>query len=351
MNWLFSKRHDLLILYAPVWICWIGAFLLPDRFHATPAPLWIWVLFVLGIDVSHVWSSIFRTYLDKEEFSNHRRLLIWAPVLSFLGAATIASISVALFWRILAYVAVYHFIKQQYGFMRIYKAKKGDFGKQLITDNFVIYLSMLYPVLFWHLTQDRQFAWFVEGDFVMLNTSAMSGSYLLVGNLIYLLLGVCWLLQEILRKAPFAWGKVLWIATTFGNWYLGIIYFNSDIIFTITNVVAHGVPYMALIIFYQQRKLRIQKVPITAFYPLLVIGAVLLLAMAEEYFWDIWLNHEHASFFGKFLPYWNAELSTTLMVLATALLAVPQITHYIIDGFIWKNNVKNPYLKKILLNQ
>ena len=70
-NWLFNRRTDLFLLGLPVWLCWIVFFLLPDRLIYIGVPLWVWVVFILGIDVSHVWSMIFRTYLDPEEFSRH----------------------------------------------------------------------------------------------------------------------------------------------------------------------------------------------------------------------------------------------------------------------------------------
>ena len=30
-----------------------------------------WAVFIVGIDVSHVWSTLFRAYLDREEFGSH----------------------------------------------------------------------------------------------------------------------------------------------------------------------------------------------------------------------------------------------------------------------------------------
>jgi hypothetical protein len=35
------------------------------------------------------------------------------------------------------------------------------------------------------------------------------------------------------------------------------------------------------------------------------------------------------------------------VIFAIAILAMPQQVHYIVDGFIWKMNDKNPYLKPI----
>ena len=347
MNWLFSKKHDLLILFLPVWSCWVVAFLLPEEVINVDAPLWIWVLFVLGIDVSHVWSTLFRTYLDKEEFQNHRKTLIAAPLFGFLLAFAVASVSIFWFWRILAYVALFHFIKQQYGFMRIYKARAKDHKRQWIKDDLVIYLAMLYPVLFWHLSPLRNFSWFTTGDFVTLPLPQDGLLFPILNSIYFLVLGL-WLIQEILKSASFTWGKVLWVLTTAGNWYIGIVHFNSDIIFTVTNVVAHGVPYVALVLFYQKGKSSITGV--ATHLPLVVIVGILILALSEEFFWDVLINREKEAFFSTFLPYFESPSSWLWVAFFTALLSLPQITHYIIDGFIWKSNASNPHLKKILID-
>lgn len=358
-NWLFGKHADLLVLFTPVWVCWLISFLLPERLLIADIPLWVWVTIVVGIDVSHVWSSIHRTYLDKEEFKNHRALFIAAPILSFAISFGLASISIDLFWRCLAYVAVYHFVKQQFGFMRIYKARAQDFREKRLSDNFIIYLSMLYPILYWHLNPDLEFAWFVSGDFVQIPSIGIDRAlFTLFGNGLYFGLLIFWLIEEISyaqkSKIAFPIGKTLWVLTTAGNWFLGIVYFNSDLVFTITNVVAHGVPYLALVVFYQTKKqsLKSTSKPGVTFLKTgsIIVLSVLMLAFFEEYFWDLLVYRDNEAFFGSVIAYPDGLPSLIVQLIAIGVLAVPQVTHYILDGFIWKNNEKNPYLKKILLN-
>ena len=154
------------------------------------------------------------------------------------------------------------------------------------------------------------------------------------------------------RKVPT--GKILWLLTTAGNWYLGIVHFNSDIVFTLTNVIAHGVPYIALIFFYIDKKSSIKaperpasKAQIgTSILSIMIFS--LLLAFGEEYLWDMFLNRSRSALFEWFFAYPLRALQTPQgQALALALLSVPQVTHYVLDGFIWKNNEKNPYLKKV----
>ena len=63
----------------------------------------------------------------------------------------------------MALVAVFHFIRQQYGFMRIYsRFEPKGFGKKL--DGLIIYSATIYPMIFWFFTP-RKFTWFVENEF------------------------------------------------------------------------------------------------------------------------------------------------------------------------------------------
>lgn len=350
VNWIFNKRIDLPGLFLPVWLVLIGVFFLPDSFVHSDFPLWMWVAIVLAIDVSHVWSTIFRTYLDKEERNNHRLLLSATPILAFSVLFVLAFMSTFWFWRILAYLALFHFIKQQYGFMMLYKVKAKDFAsRKWLTDRQVIYMAMIYPVLFWHLTPDRAFSWFVDGDFFAgYRLLFIPQNIWLVFHIIYTSIILTWLIIEIKRKNK-SWGKILWVMTTALNWFIGIVYFNSDVVFTITNVVAHGIPYVILIVQYEHQKSVIRekqkKIFFIAFY---VVAGVLLLGTIEEYFWDIFLYGEHRSFYESFTPYFDFFVEHPAAVaLALALLSLPQVTHYILDGFIWKNNDQNPYVKLI----
>jgi hypothetical protein len=356
--WLFSKNKDLLILFLPVWVVWIVLFSLPQTILQASPPLWIWVVFILGIDVSHVWSTLFRTYLDKEEYNNHRLILILAPIVSFVLLFAIARESTTYFWRVLAYLAVFHFMKQQYGFFAIYTAKTSiKRPHRIFNDKLVLYFTMLYPLIFWHLN-NRDFTWFTTGDFF--NSSfLLDGPLRMVFESVYWIAIIGWLIEEywLVYQGINKWsnGRVLWMLTTLFNWYLGIVWFNSDLAFTITNVVAHGIPYLALIIFYQLKKKSIKtNSRISSTQTAWIIGSIIffsvILAFSEEYLWDMFLNKEKLSFFGSLLNYpFDSHLSSTMYPFLLTLLSLPQVTHYILDGFIWKMNDANPHVRSILL--
>lgn len=356
--WLFSKRTDLLFLFLPVWLVWVWAF--TGDLENKSLPNWAWFVFILGIDVCHVWSTIFRTYLNKNDRLNHKKSIRYIPLILAPILFGTALISAQFFWSVLAYIAVFHFIKQQYGFMALYvfkkKEKRSTLKKRL--DKWTIYTGMVYPIIFWHFDKERSFNWFIDHDFLPmfeLIDSIQIFSYL---NIAYFILLLIWIGSEIkiAKQNGFAWGKVLWVLSTSLNWYIGIVHFNSDYIFSVTNVVAHGVPYLVLIIKYKIGEEEIEKGKKLQFTEALmnsfsVIVLVFFIGFFEEYFWDMLVNLERHEIFEIVSPYWiNIEHSPTLIALATALLTLPQATHYVLDGIIWKFNNSNPNLKKIIEN-
>ncbi|MBX7053297.1 MAG: hypothetical protein K1X54_14780, partial [Flavobacteriales bacterium] len=69
---------------------------------------------------------------------------------------------------------------------------------------------------------------------------------------------------------------------------------------------------------------------------------LLLLAFLEEGIWDAMVWQDHHEFFKGFyaLPLLQDK---TLLSVMVPLLSLPQMTHYVLDGFIWK--VSRPDVK------
>ena len=119
-TWLFSRNIDLsvflgsavasLILLA---VGWQLGLLESD------SPEWTWITAILLIDVAHVWSTSFRVYFDKEELKRRLSLYLLVPVLGYVVGVALYSEGDLLFWKVLAIVAVFHFVRQQYGWVNL----------------------------------------------------------------------------------------------------------------------------------------------------------------------------------------------------------------------------------------
>ncbi len=331
--WLFSPAVDLctflgsaLIALGLLWVGHARGWLISET------PEWLWVTSILMIDVAHVYATGFRVYFDGTELRRRPWLYVLAPGLSFLIGVAVYSENPMWFWRILAYLAVFHFIRQQYGWVALYRAKAEDRDRIGNTiDSLTIYLATVYPLVYWHAHLPRKFWWFLEDDFVQLPVLVAE-----VLQPVYwgvMLLYCCrtgYLAIQFRRYNP---GKDLVVLTTAVCWYAGIISFNSDYAFTVTNVIIHGIPYLVLVYWYRWVK---RDTTSPSHHPFrrigLFFGIIWLLAYVEELLWDTGVWHERPWLFGSA---WSLDGWSGFLV---PLLVVPQITHYILDGFIWRRS-------------
>lgn len=302
-----------------------------------------WLLFVVGIDVAHVYATLFRTYWNREEREAHATLLTFAPLVAWSVGVFLYSLSPLSFWRGLAYFAAFHFVRQQYGFFTIYARRRGE--KVGPIDRAVIYLSMIYPLIYWHTQSPRHFRWFVDGDFLRLSASWLAPLVLALWGAS---LGLYLYKEARARRAGQAFNlpKQLVLLGTALSWNAGIVWFNNDLVFTLTNVVGHGVPYLALAWWYSRRyalahgeetwlgRWRWQALarPVGL---LLYLGVVWVLAYAEEGLWDGFVWREHLALFPWAQGFPGLPEGGTLTWLVP-LLTLPQSTHYLIDGFLWR---------------
>ena len=60
-----------------------------------------------------------------------------------------------------------------------------------------------------------------------------------------------------------------------------------------------------------------------------------MLAFLEEGLWDMTVWKEHKNVF-KWLHFSDLQFSHEVLSFIVPLLALPQITHYIVDGYIWR---------------
>jgi uncharacterized membrane protein YgdD (TMEM256/DUF423 family) len=294
----------------------------------------------LLIDVAHVYSTLFRTYFDPVRFRQQRTLFLGIPLLCYGVGVALYSLEGLWFWRVLAYLAVFHFVRQQYGFLRLYSRAENQPRRFRQLDTIVIYASTLYPLIWWHLTPNRNFNWFVDGDFVQseLDSFGLTKFRLLLTGL-YLLLLALYIAKETWHfrtRHQFNIPRNALIAGTGVSWYVGIVWFNGDVAFTMLNVVAHGIPYMALIWVTSRPQTGLWASLLRSYGVVLFLGLLVGLAYLEEGLWDGLVWREHTTVFGAFQHLPTIQPATWLAWLVP-LLSLPQSTHYVLDGFIWRN--------------
>ena len=351
--YIASARFDFAFIIGPAFVVTaVAVIAAPWAQSLADFPVWLWIGLILCVDVSHVYASLFRTYLDRDELRLRPRLYQLTPLLLWVFGAILYSFDAMVFWRGLAYLAIFHFVRQQYGFMLIYSRRESG-NKRL--DKAAIYGATILPLIYW-LSHARTFNWFVDGDVISLPLPWLFEAAAAIYGLI--LLAYLW--QEVQRLRAthsFNWPKNLLLLGTGLSWSVGIIAFDNDIVFTATNVVAHGIPYLALNWLYGKNQKTVRpgntyvwpaiaglfRPAMIPLYLLVLIG----LAFVEEGLWDGLVWREHTDLFAVFshLP---AITDPLLLICLVPLLSLPQSTHYVLDAFIWRKDGNVPDFSRIL---
>lgn len=323
-KWLYSPSFDLSFILLPGTLS-IFLVLLLKFFNVDKLTAFWWVILVLMIDVGHVYASLYRTYLDKKILSQYKEMLLGLPALLFLAMLLLFGLRELWFWRVLAYMAVFHFVRQQVGFLKLYQRGQALTKTHYNLEILAIYLASLGPLLWWHLSDPLPITWFVAGDFFHFPTDLKNIFY----SLSLLPLIVC--LGNMFRYSQFPTARFVLILSTALSWSLGIVFLEGDLAFTATNVIAHGIPYYALV--YKEQKVFKPNLGLKPFFFLLPL---LSLAFIEEGFWDFFIWQEHREVF--FYETNSVNLNFGARAFIITLLTLPQATHYILDGIIWKKD-------------
>ena len=156
--WLFGRGVDLAVFAgsALVSVALVLAAPLLGVAADGDTPPWAWVALVVGVDVAHVWATLWRTYADGDELRQRPGLYTAAPLVAYLLGVGAYLLSPGTFWRLFAYTALFHFIRQQYGWVSLYGRKARASSLERGLDAAAIYAATLGPVVWWHAHLPRE---------------------------------------------------------------------------------------------------------------------------------------------------------------------------------------------------
>ena len=331
--WIHSAKTDGWFILSPPFLILLIIFLFQKEIQGLENhySFYTWLFLIVFVDVAHVYSTLFKTYFVKSEIQKRKLLYYGIPGLSWILGLILYQFGSLTFWSALALIAVFHFIRQQYGFMRIYaRFEENNWSKKI--DEVAIYSATIFPMLYWFKTP-RAFNWFVENEFHWLQDVP---DYVPILKILYLTILLIWIIKTvagIVKTKQFNIPKNTLIIGTYLSWYFGIVYFNNDLVFTFLNVISHGIPYVALIYIREIKLKQTKQLSIfkSTFGIFLFIAVIIAFAFFEEFLWEVLVWNEHFSL--------NLNISDWFQFLVP-LLVVPQLTHYLLDGFIWRKPKK-----------
>lgn len=352
-RWLFSRRFDVAMLLLPLLAALASLLTVHESWQGT-LPLWAFLFVIVAFDVTHVWATLYVTYLDREVLRKRWLLLTLTPLLAFGIAYRVHSHSSTLFWSILAYVAIYHFIQQQWGFIALYKSRNEEHSRiDYYLDRWTLWVGALGPVLLWHASPMRQFDWFNAGESFIFRLDA-SFRPEIIGTMG--LFGATWIARQaqvVLGGGRLNQGKVLWMVCSWVSWAVGIGLSVHPFVSAAFLNLFHGPQFLAIVWYRGRHRFRRHPEATTPALSgifrrgrwLIFYAALLLLAVAEEALWDgaVW-----RVYLPDMLSLPDSAPEGVALSMWVALLSVPQISHYYLDAWIWKLDGSNPDLLSFL---
>lgn len=344
-RWIVSPRTDATVVVLPFVAGTVALWMV--RTFGVQEPLWVYLLAFVAFDVAHVWATAYLTYLDGDRFRRRRGLYLWPIPISFFAAFALHASSPVTYWTLLSYFAIFHFAKQQYGFIAIYKALHKERSRlDYHLDKLTSWVGSLGPVLLWHATPRGQFEWFGSGeDFLLRLPPALRPALLaLMGAAATL-----WVVRQLYLVADgrgLNRGKAMWMVASWASWSLGVAFSEHLLVSAAYLNFLHGLPFLVLV--WRRVSGRFggrapegarlvawlaQRGRAWAFY-----GFVFAIGLIEEVFWDsmVWRTYL-PTLFGTDPP----PPSAFALSFWIALLSTPQIVHYFLDGVLWKLNAHN----------
>ncbi len=340
-GWIFSAKNDLLLFVFPLIIGLLIVFGL-EYSELGPSHLfniggtqiyaritWVDWLFTALIDAPHAFSTGYRIFSDPAQLRKQSSLFIGLPIAVVLTLIFAFKASELWTFRAITYLNIYHLIKQQYGWIRYSEIQSNishKINKRLLS--FMIYNFTLVPILLWHFDPavQNRVGWIFQNDLLTYPSE----------NIFSILMIFHWLLngffifkifQHLRKGHSVSMGQVIVLGSTWLAWYGGIVLkIGGDE--TLLIDILHVVPYLGLTFFvYKKQIFEVKKTSFISFYfPLALLGLI-----------------------GTSLyTFYTTQNNMTLGLIVLSCLAGISVTHYILDGFIWRLNQKNPAVEKWL---
>ncbi len=281
---------------------------------------------VMGlIDSGHVYSTLWRTYFNKEERGSSS-IYLWTPIVIFTVGFLWFHFQVPYLYSFIFYATAYHHIRQFYGVTKWYEKLDRSFTKW---SGRFLYLLSLTPAIAAHFRSDLVIEFYTKKDLFMYpNTDIFKG--LVIFNT---LLGFAYLGYEFMnfKKGEFKLNRCLSVVAPVVL-YTCVFYIGKDgFQILLPLMVAHGIPYYAMLGVGLTRTRPIQFPTYVS-----VIKAVLLTAIIFGGF-EFYFEREIIDFDEKYL-YVPPKLWESMLL---GLYVIPMMSHYTLDAFIWKSKHKD----------
>merc|ERR1712194_998094 len=209
----------------------------------------------------------------------------------------------------------------------------------------------------------RMLRWFNAGENFLICLPAWTIGPIYV---VYIMVPLYWLYRQvapwIMEGRPLNKGKIFIMAAQYLTWNRGT---SEHVLISLAfHNLFHGVSSMLLVYVATRRRLASwsQTKPSSMRWmdrlnaslvrnPLRYLLFLIFLGGLEEASWDLLVNQEdmHWKTYRNVAGVDLLKITDTQKAILTSFLMMPQLSHYFLDGFIWRRNSNNPGLREALL--
>lgn len=333
-SFVFSAREDITVfLFLPllfalgIYFLYLAFGLKIDQIN----PLSYFFIYILFDDL-HVYLSLSMATGFTNEFKRRFWFYILFPVIAFFIYFLLFNQNAMWMYRLYAYISVFHFGRQQIGWMRL-TAKQGQrfFEWERHLEDIVIY-SSTWGFILYKVTSHQFPQWFVPGD---LGVSHLLSPLLVLACILAVNLIFLFSQFFIFFKTGYCnLARILIWLTTLAVWGIAFYAFdNFNVVSLALIVFLHSPAYMLLAFYYiKMRKIEGHPTYIKGSYRKIYISfivAALLLACGE------YVAGEYPQLFG---PQFAAFIVVPLLATMTSF-------HHTLDTFFWREKLNPGCLK------
>jgi hypothetical protein len=347
-GWIFNRRWDLLLFGGSVLFALLLAPLgqlagldgdrplgFPVRYHGVLLTLKIGMVvdffYHVLIDGPHALATAYRVYGDPAE-RRRRPLFYWSsPILLLAVLVLSANFFRGELLRAVSYFNIFHYIRQQYGWIRI-SARKGDPGSSRKLDSLAIYAATLCPLLWWHGHQTGD-GWLYDGDLIMFLPARIADFF---GWVQIPILGVYGFFEWKRWRSGegFNAAKNFLLAITVFTWSGGIMFgWAGEQTFMLD--IMHAVPYLGLVFFYGLRTYQGD-------------GSWRARIFSRRGWWLYYFPLVAVAFLQFDLGFQSRGLASWWGSVCLGIMLLSPVMHYIFDGLVWKIGPANPGFQDLL---
>jgi hypothetical protein len=359
MRWIFkSFTNDFLRLYFPGLLAFACLVFIQQglklnievKSGAELSTPWIVLIFNFiifsMIDIGHTYTTMLKTYFDKEERKFSRMVWLTPVVVVAMLVLWRYFFDFRWFWVFLAYYTLFHNQRQGFGVMKWYESLN---KKVYPITKIWFYILTFLPVIIYHFRSTISlFGVYYPGkvnlieiplnrihvDFLGYNLVFSNQYHLVLMGLWFMAVNgwLLWELSNYLESKKIEWNRILAMLYFGGIYSYGFLVSNSYIATFTLLVASHGIPYMFMLNKrmvnlpgHQSKGLKWLKM-----LPLMIIALALIGGSFDAYNKLVLLNGSGGDVAQIFLE------PTPWQLLLIILYVAPPICHYIWDSYLWK---------------